>query len=112
MQVGYFGDGIGCLPVAYPEKNQKRHCSHCSGHGHPGQDPGATSRSCDLFLYALAKFNIRREIPAGAAQGALQPSRIRNLRGTPRALGQMFPYRRRCFERKLPIQIGVKHFGS
>jgi hypothetical protein len=91
MQVGYFGDGVGRLPMAYPEKDQKRHCSHCSGHGHPGQDPCATSRTRNLFLNSLAKFSAWNEVPAGSAQGALQPGRIRNLRGTPRALGQMFP---------------------
>jgi hypothetical protein len=85
VQIGYFGDCIGRLSMTYPEKNQKHGCNDRGGHRHPGQDPGATSRSGHLFVYPLAKFSAWREVPAGPAQRALQPGCIRNLRGTPRA---------------------------
>ena len=45
-------------------------------------------------------------------EGVLQSGCIRDLRGTTRALVQMFPDHGRILRREFPIQISIEHFES
>jgi hypothetical protein len=67
---------------------------------------------CNLFLNSPAKLGAWNEVPASGPEGVLQSGCICDLRGTPRAHVQMFPYHRRILRRQFPIQISIEHFES